>query len=344
MQAERAILLWSAILLMALAQDASAATLRTLHVFCPHQSGAGCTKGMDPTGPLTLDQDGNLYGTTVGGGPASGTGTVFQMWRSPENKLRYRFLYGFCKHKDCSDGSQPLGKLIVDTSGNIYGTTSVWGSGAFCCRGGGEGGTVFKLTPDGVLTTLYDFCNEGGTACTDGYTPYTGLTYAGAESGVPYDGVSPLYGTTEFGGAHGGGNVFVLTPVPGASGWQRTTIYDFCAQTACADGASPMALTMDGAGDLIGATIGGGAGHEAYGTVFKLTGSGATWTESVLHSFCLADARVVDVRVRVEKLDVEPAAGGVGVEIERQRNAHPAVADLFSWTAAEPSRRRTGPA
>ena len=89
--------------------------------------------------------------------------------------------------------------------------------------GAHSGGTIFKITPSGTLTTLYNFCSQIG--CADGYYPVAGLVQA-TEGG--------LYGTTSQGGAGAGGTVFRITP----SG-TLTTLYSFCSQRKCADGASP---------------------------------------------------------------------------------------------------------
>jgi uncharacterized repeat protein (TIGR03803 family) len=148
----------------------------------------------------------------------------------------------------------PLAGLLLATSGDLYGTTS-----------GGElsSGTVFKITPSGALTTLYSFCSQ--PACTDGVAPYAGLIQA-------IDG--NFYGTTSQYGANGypGGTVFKITP-----GGALTTLYSFCAQSACADGSSPEAgLVQDTDGDLFGTTTGGGTGtnsacYDGCGTVFSLS-------------------------------------------------------------------------
>jgi len=112
------------------------------------------------------------------------------------------------------------------------------------------------------------------------------LTYAGAATGAPYDGVSPLYGTTRTGGANGQGVAFQLTPNGGA--WTESTIYDFCAQQDCADGAQPwQGLAMNGAGQIFGVTY-GRPDSSLNGVVFELSPVSGGWSERVLHSFCQA--------------------------------------------------------
>jgi uncharacterized repeat protein (TIGR03803 family) len=118
---------------------------------------------------------------------------------------------------------------------------------------------------------LYSFKDNG----TDGYAPYAGLMF---------DAAGNLYGTTYYGGVHGDGTVFRLSP--GAGGWAETVLYNFCSVDGCADGTWPNAgLTLDAAGNLYGTTWNGG-GASSYGTVFQLApGAGNTWTETVLHGF-----------------------------------------------------------
>jgi uncharacterized repeat protein (TIGR03803 family) len=168
---------------------------------------------------------------------------------------------------DGTDGAYPQAGLVRATNGDLYGTTET---------GGANGaGTVFKITPSGTLTTLYSFCSQGG--CTDGSNPYAGLVQATN---------GDLYGTTSGGGAgdacsyydSGCGTIFKITP-SGA----LTTIYSFCSQGGCADGAQPVAALVHAAnGDLYGTAVNGGANGSS-GAVFKITPSG---TLTPLYSFC----------------------------------------------------------
>src|SRR5262249_25526479 len=133
---------------------------------------------------------------------------------------------------------------------------------------------------------LYQFCPGNGTSCPDGQLPATALTYQGQANGAPYDGVSPLYGTTEIGGSQKGGVVFKLTP-DGEGGWQESVVYNFCIQSSCADGALPAGdPIMDSDGNLFGTTTSGGPGQS--GTVYELSGAarGRDVTETVLYGFC----------------------------------------------------------
>ncbi len=163
-------------------------------------------------------------------------------------------LYRFCSlTKNCTDGTDPSAGLIQATDGNFYGTTN--GGGA-----NGDNGTVFRITPDGALTTLHSF------AGTDGALPY-GLIQA-------TDG--NFYGTTVGGGANGDGTVFRITP-----DGTLTTLHSF----AGTDGAYLRAgLIQATDGNFYGTTVGGGANGD--GTVFRITPDG---TLTTLHSFAGTD-------------------------------------------------------
>lgn len=163
------------------------------------------------------------------------------------------------------DGASPWAGLIIDATGNLYGTTH---------DGGTYGvGTVFELTPTGgggwTEKVLHSF------NFTDGGGPYGGLVM---------DAAGNLYGTTYAGGSGGWGTVFELTPT-GGGGWTEKVLFSF------GDiGGGPYAgLIFDSAGNLYGTTIGGGT--YGYGRVFELTPTGGGgWTEKVLHSFGIINA------------------------------------------------------
>jgi len=263
--------------------SAMSATLKTLYSFCNEQF---CPDGLNPANGLLRDPQGNLYGETFEGG-AHGVGTVFQLYRPPgKTKYRVRVLYNFCSDfGGCGeDGSGPGlgGHLIIDTQGAIYGAAGAGGSH--------DGGLVFELTPHNggkrwSYRALYQFCASAN--CADGGSPAS-LTYAGAASGAPYDGVSPLYGLAQYGGANGKGVAFQLTPKARGQ-WAERVVYGFCAQAGCADGSNPAHdLLLDASGNLFGVTSGGG-GHNNAGTVFKLSPTGGARShETVLHAFCSA--------------------------------------------------------
>ena len=188
-------------------------------------------------------------------------------------------LYSFCPQTstNCTDGENPLAGLIVDASGNLYGTTFGGGSNFY--------GAVFKLAPNGdgsyTKSLLYSFCAQSN--CADGENPQTGLVE---------DASGNLYGTTSGGGANcpsesvgnvcNYGTVFKLTPGSNGS-YTESVLYSFCSQggSNCTDGYAPNGLIVDAAGNLYGTTNAGGGG-----TVFKLTpGGGGSYSYSMLYSF-----------------------------------------------------------
>lgn len=137
------------------------------------------TNGSNPTYmSLVQGVDGALYGTTGNGG-AYGGGTIFKVTSAGTLTT----LYNFCALPGCADGDGPSGSLTLARDGNFYGTTIVGGAN--------KGGTVFKVTPEGTLTTLYSFCAQSG--CTDGQLPYAGVVQA-------IDG--DFYGATAYGGPY----------------------------------------------------------------------------------------------------------------------------------------------
>jgi uncharacterized repeat protein (TIGR03803 family) len=159
--------------------------------------------GAHPYAGLVQATDGNLYGTTLGGG-ASSVGTVFKITA----KGVLTTLYSFCSQSGCTDGESPYAGLIQATNGDFYGTTEYGGANDLPV------GTIFKITSSGTLTTLHSFCSQGSFPyCTDGAEPQAGLVQA-----INGD----LYGTTFRGGANGLGTIFRITP-----GGALTTLYAF---------------------------------------------------------------------------------------------------------------------
>jgi uncharacterized repeat protein (TIGR03803 family) len=233
-------------------------TLSTLWSFCSQLYANGnCMDGTDDgvygsNAPMVQGSDGAFYGTTNTGGanqsdqcPSSGCGTVFKL-AEQNGTWNLTTLYSFCSTTNCADGSMPVG-LVQGADGNFYGTTfgSVQGSGGF--------GTVFEMTPAGALTTLYTFCSQ--TNCPDGANPQAGLVQ-GTDGN--------FYGTTYSGGASNSGTVFKITP-PGV----LTTLYNFCSETNCTDGANPAAkLVQASDGNFYGTTLFGGNGYAINGVGF----------------------------------------------------------------------------
>jgi uncharacterized repeat protein (TIGR03803 family) len=211
-----------------------------------HSFGEGFD-GRTPYGALVMDESGNLYGTTVNGGNRNaechtGCGIVFEIDVAGNMKTLHRF--------SGPDGASPIGGLIRDTAGNLYGTAETGGRY--------HSGTIFKLDPTGAESVLYSFAGPP-----DGDYP---------EAGLILDAVGNLYGTTAGGGTIGAGTVFELN----ASG-HEIVLHSF---GGTSDGSDPMApLFRASNGDLYGTTFSGGA---SIGTIFKVDASG---NEKVLHTF-----------------------------------------------------------
>ncbi len=230
------------------------------------------TDGQFPYAGLVQATDGDFYGTTQYGGAnctssnGIGCGTVFKI--TPAGALTT--LYSFCAQTNCADGFSPYAGLAQANNGNFYGTTGN-GGGMNQCPYGSGCGTVFEISPNGTLSTLYRFCAQ--TNCTDGYLPGAGLALAANGN---------FYGTTVYGGDFncgdglGCGTVFEITP-----GGTLTTLHSFDGT----DGAYPEAVLIEGAdGTFYGTTAEGGT--DGYGTVFEMsTGSVLT----TLHSFVATD-------------------------------------------------------
>jgi uncharacterized repeat protein (TIGR03803 family) len=227
-----------------------------------------------PEAGLLQATDGNFYGTTVYGG-LYGFGTIFRMTASGA----VTYIYNFCSQDGCTDGAEPQAALIQGTDGNLYGTTTVGGTGGGndCSLATTGCGTVFKITLEGALTTLYSFCSHAN--CSDGAFPHDSLAQ---------DAEGNLYGTTRWGGTGlfcpiqgpGCGTVFKITRTG-----KLTTLHSFCKGSTCSDGDFPLAgLALGTDGNLYGTTPTGVVGAPSvYGTIFKITPSGALTT---LYTFC----------------------------------------------------------
>jgi len=215
------------------------------------------TGGTDGSTPysvvLAIDAQGNLYGTTLGGGDLScgtghgGCGTVFKVDPTGRETVLHAFTGSI-------DGGYPYAGVAFDSRGNLYGTTAAGGN-ASCDPGNTGCGTLFKVGLTGNLTVLYDF------AFTDtGYGPVSGLVL---------DSANNLYGTTLYGGVFSEGSVFKVSS-HGAYGLLHSFGADFTG------GIWPMAgLTRDSSGNLFGTTSAGGKGscasYYGCGVVFEIT-------------------------------------------------------------------------
>jgi uncharacterized repeat protein (TIGR03803 family) len=201
--------------------------------------------GTYPDASVIMDAEGNLYGTTHGGGVA-GWGTVFELSPNDNGTWNETIIHSFLNSP--SDGAAPYANLVMDQYGNLFGTTTGGGLYGY--------GAVYELLPNGhgVWTELviHSFGHS-----TDGATPYSGLIV---------DSNRNLYGTTTGGGTSDAGTVYELSPFGGLF-WKESVLYSF--KGGATDGATPYGgLVRDGSGNLFGTTLTGGTTNK--GTVFKL--------------------------------------------------------------------------
>jgi uncharacterized repeat protein (TIGR03803 family) len=213
---------------------------------------SGQPDGCVPNAGVIQASDGDLYGTTSLCG-ANNYGMIYKITTSGTLTILHSF--------DYNDGYLPYGGIIPGSDGNFYGTTASGGADLY----GGTGGTVYKMTPSGTLTTLYNFCSQEN--CTDGHEPIAGVVQ-GSDGN--------FYGTTYMGGNGNGndnqgsnGTVYVVTP----SG-EETVLYNFCSQANCTDGRSPYAGVIQASdGNFYGVAREGGASDNCTGgcgTAFRL--------------------------------------------------------------------------
>jgi len=305
-------------LLLVSPRPAQAQTETVLYNFCSIQVAGACTDGAGPKSNLTSN-GGNLYGTTASGGtgyfPSVG-GTVFELSPSGGGGWQETVLYSFCSVEVsgvCTDGAEPIGPVIFDSAGNLYGTTL--GGGSTTCPFSGGCGVVFELSPPGTgwtETVLHAFCLNFTGECTDGVIPggvlvmdATGNLYPTNDTGVlklsQSSGVWTIqlisFGHVEPANPHPGlvmdssGNIFVLAPSPtpgeqslfelspnGKGGWTTTAVYSFKGQ-----GGYWSPLIMDQAGNFY--VEWQGEGKEAPGTVYKLSPGTSGWTNKALFTF-----------------------------------------------------------
>lgn len=257
--------------------------------------------GSTPFAAPVRGADGVFYGTTSAGDVHDG-GNVFALSRSG-GKWVEQTIWSF---GGTGDGTKPTCGLVIDKSGNLYGTT--FSGGAYNL------GTVFELSKvNGVWTetVLHSFRGNG-----DGWFPYAGLLVGGAQT---------FYGTTIYGGSYGNGTVFKLFRSGGA--WKLKIVYSF---TGGGDGYEPWGtLIKDKSGALYGTTYAGGGNDE--GVVFMLSPSGGKWTESTLHSFDSFDGDGANPRAG---LTWGPSGSLYGTAAEGGCPGHPGVGIVFQLTQA----------
>jgi uncharacterized repeat protein (TIGR03803 family) len=228
--------------------------------------------GFLPDSGVIMDPKGNLYGTTVGGGiGGSGGGVVFQLTLGADHRWHETKLHDFIG----STATVPEGGLVLDGSGNLYGTTQYGGVPSTC--GGGLGcGTVFETVPASRKTRLlYTF---RGSPQGDAQQPTIGLVF---------DHSGNLWGTTASGGVKNNGTIYELTPTRHGS-WKERVVYSFVGGP---DGAMPTdKLLFDAAGNMYGTASAGGDMVDCplggCGVVFKLShAAGGAWKYADLHTF-----------------------------------------------------------
>jgi len=242
---------------LAIVNPCAAQREQVLYSFCSVQN---CADGYWPVAGVVFDAGGNLYGTTPRGG-TQGAGTVFELTPERGGSWAEKTLYEFCSQTDCTDGAEPEAGLILDSAGNLYGTTMY--------------GTVFELTPGAGGTWSEKVLDNIG---------------AGTYAGLIMDSAGNLYGTTVDGGAHNGGMVFELSP--GANGtWTEKVIHSFAAYRGDYESGAFGGVVFDGAGNLYGTVYGGGidsdnCDYSGCGKVFELSpNADGTWSEKTLHRF-----------------------------------------------------------
>ncbi len=220
-------------------------TPTALYYFAGGQDGGG------PQSGVIFDQAGNLFGTTAGGGQFGG-GTVYELSPSGSGWTE-KILYSF---RGGSDGSGPVGGLIMDAAGNLYGTASF----------GGDrwGGTVFELSPSGSDWTFHLIYSLQYTGTFD-------WTFYGPSGSLAMDASGSLYGTAVLAGAFDDGSVFKLTPNHDGS-WTYTSLHDF---TGRSDGGGPYGnVVFDADGNLYGTASNHAFGGECQGNcgvIWKIT-------------------------------------------------------------------------
>ena len=239
---------------------------------------------IDQVSGVVFDKAGNLYGTTSLGG-SKNLGRVFELTRQADGSWTEKDLHSF--ENNGTDGYTPQGGVILDSSGNLYGTTVYGGTGPCNIN---ACGIVYELgqTPNGAWAEkiLYNFGNGA-----EGANPYAGLTF---------DTAGNLYGTTEYGGVNGEGTAFELTPAGGGT-WTESVIHSFGSGP---DTGFPQGLTFYN-GNIYGATAISGAATETYSSSRPLpaeAGTRPSWSAS-----STATAAIIPTRLPATSSSMPPA-------------------------------------
>ncbi len=326
-----------------------------LYSFCP--AAPSCTDGENPTfSYVTFDSAGNLYGTAYAGG-SSGNGVVFEL-KPSGNSWTETVLYSFA---NSPDGANPINGLIMDSAGNLYGTTYAGGAA-------GGNGTVFEMSPSGAVWTeqpLYAINSNGSGLTMDSAGNIYGTTFSSAFELVSngkggfnlatifsfnpanakiqgsnpmgtlaFDSAGNLWGTTLAGGANGFGVLYKL--VKGTNGWSQSVLGSFSAHT----GENPYAgVVFDNAGNIYGTTS--YAGFYGGGTVYELVKSGKTYAPRIVFSFNGEDggeplsSLIVDNAGYLYGTTVVGGTTGNGAVVEV--NPHPSLSTTVLTSTPNPS-------
>jgi len=241
--------------------------------------------GANPNAGLVFDALGNLYGTTSYGGSGRcldpsdqyvwGCGTAFELSPSSQRTWTETILHAFTGYPN--DGFLPNATLLLDSAGNLYGSTSNGGSDGRCVDSFGNSlgcGTLFELSRE----------QGGGWSETGYYSFAEGNSNSGVgTSGLSFGPQGGLYGTAGNTGTYGGGTFFQVSA--GSGSWTLTPLYNFGSYNG--DGLGPNAITFDSSSNVYGTTSAGGSSStcSGCGTVFELSPSSNSWTERILYSF-----------------------------------------------------------
>ena len=235
-------------------------TETVLYAFTDNNDGAG------PIGSIAFDSVGNIYGTTAFGAPY-GKGTVFKLAPGLNGTWSAQLLYAFTGG---ADGQQPIGGVVLDKAGNVYGTTQYGGTGC---------GVLFEVSPNSDGTWSEQVLHTFGSGLPDGCSPTSNLLI---------DAAGNLYGAATTGGSGTNGAGYVFEFINSGGSWTQNFLYSF---NGTADGGSPNAIVFDTAGNIYGTAASGGGNHlgtncpTGCGTVFQLKPSGSSWLFTRIYDF-----------------------------------------------------------
>ncbi|HWA90600.1 MAG TPA: choice-of-anchor tandem repeat GloVer-containing protein [Rhizomicrobium sp.] len=228
---------------------------KTLYYFCAQGGLDTCSDGKLPNADIVVDKNGNIVGTTEQGG-LDNAGLVFKLTPTQQGHWAETLLYQFCQDDNCADGATPKSGVIIDSIGNIFGTTTAGGHVAHRCGKHNIGcGVLYKIATNGTESTYYNFCSQQ-PKCEDGWAP----------AGIMMDFSGNIFGFANGGGDDKSGVIF-----------EKNDAYVVLDSTKCNDHACPQGKTYTGApvesanGDLFGTRYESGRYEGAQGVVFQFT-------------------------------------------------------------------------